>query len=160
MGPGIESLMRLLGRAQVNWRIKFCAGEKASSGVLVREGGGCGTRGCTYISPNVVAGLYSNFEMTTNISCIPGWRPENFFGTIFLTYSLKGCGGAGLFNSVFNIWINGKKETLRAISMSHMGPHERCDASGNSCTFVGHTTGNVEPRHINQTQPPDTWEHP
>ena len=140
--------------------IKFCAGEKASSGVLVREGGGCGTRGCTYISPNVVAGLYSNFEMTTNIFCIPGWRPENFFGTIFLTYSSKGCGGAGLFNSVFNIWINGKKETLRAISMSHMGPHERCDASGNSCTFVDHTIGNVEPRHINQTQPPDTWEHP
>ena len=140
--------------------IKFCVGEKAGDGdVLVREGGGCGTRGCTYISPNVMSGAYSSFDMTTNISCVPGWRPENFFGTIFLTYSSKGCGGAGLFNSVFSIWIDGKLETLRAISMAHLGPHERCAPDGSNCVSYDHVSGNVEPRYINQTQP-EGWEHP
>ena len=137
--------------------IKFCVGTKTKEGVMVREGGGCGRRGCTYISPNVISGLYSEFGMATNISCIPGWRPENFFGTVFLTYSSRGCGGAGLFNSVFNIWIDGELKTLRAISMAHKGPHQDC-ASG-TCVFRNHTVGNVEPRYINQTRP-EGWEHP
>ncbi|UPR05078.1 hypothetical protein HOP50_19g84260 [Chloropicon primus] len=139
--------------------ITFCVGEKAENGVLVREGGGCGMRGCTYISPNVMSGAYSSFDMATNISCIPGWRSENYFGTIFLTYSAKGCGGAGLFNSVFNIWIDGEMKRLRAISMSHLGPHERCDGSGENCVSYDHNIGNVEPRYINQTKP-ENWDHP
>ena len=156
-GPVNMNLDEFYDIGESQEEIKFCMGSKTEDGILVREGGGCGTRGCTYISPNVVSGLYSDFDLTTNVSCIPGWRSENFFGTVFLTYSSKGCGGAGLFNSVFSMWIDGEFKKLRAISMAHRGPYESC--SGGSCTFYDHSLGNVEPRYMNETQPKN-WDHP
>lgn len=138
---------------------QFCTGKRLDNGVLVREGGGCGMLGCTYISPNVVSGLYSGSTMATNISSIPGYSPDMFFGTVFLTYSTKGCGGAGLFNSVFRIWIGGQLHIMRAISMSHMQSHLRC--LGDQCTMYNEDDFlNVEPVPVSNYVRPDDWVHP
>ena len=106
-----------------------------------------------------MSGLYSQFSMTTNVSYVSGYNPANFFGTVFVTYSSKGCGGAGLFNSVFNVWLNGALHTMRSISMSHKGPYEDCASDPASCVVYDGGVRNVEPRLL-EGGTPEGWTHP